>query len=270
MNLEEYIREHYSPNGVRGYLSTIRKYREYMGEKTDTAKYGDIMEYIGHLRSRKLHPKSIRNHLHGIKIYYSYLQADKQREDHPCKYLYLKDRIDRQIHIESLYSREELQSFYNSFKEGKEKIIAGFLVYQALTVQEISNLRTGDLDLENGTVLVRESVQNRSRTLSLKPNQILQLQRHMENLSDGLLLLNELGEKKASGEINRMINKGQKKKLLPLKIRQSVISHLLKEQYDVRIVQAFAGHRRTGSTESYKQNGLDELKAAIGKYHPLQ
>ncbi len=69
-----------------------------------------------------------------------------------------------------------------------------------------------------------------------------------------------------------MINKerDQQEKLIPLKIRQSVIAHLLKENNDVRIVQEFAGHRRAASTEAYKQTGLEELKSAIERLHPLQ
>ena len=61
-----------------------------------------------------------------------------------------------------------------------------------------------------------------------------------------------------------------KPKLLPLKIRQSVLAHLLKQNHDVRIVQVFAGHRKAASTEEYKQTGLEELKTAVGKYHPHQ
>ena len=55
-----------------------------------------------------------------------------------------------------------------------------------------------------------------------------------------------------------------------MKIRQSVIAHLLKENNDLRIVQEFAGHRRAGSTEAYKRTGLEELKSNIEKLHPRQ
>jgi len=69
-----------------------------------------------------------------------------------------------------------------------------------------------------------------------------------------------------------MINRGKVKyeKITPLKIRQSVIANLLKEKNDTRVVQEFAGHRRTSSTEAYKQTGLEELKQSINKFHPLQ
>ena len=85
-------------------------------------------------------------------------------------------------------------------------------------------------------------------------------------------LLSEEGLQIWQGGINRMINgdKNKMEKLTPIKIRQSVIAHLLKENNDVRIVQEFAGHKRTASTEEYKQTGLEELKSAIDKLHPLQ
>jgi integrase/recombinase XerD len=52
-------------------------------------------------------------------------------------------------------------------------------------------------------------------------------------------------------------------------IRQSVITNLLKQKKDLRIVQVFAGHKKPSSTERYRQTGLEELKAAVMKYHPL-
>ncbi|MBK7696899.1 MAG: tyrosine-type recombinase/integrase [Saprospiraceae bacterium] len=61
-----------------------------------------------------------------------------------------------------------------------------------------------------------------------------------------------------------------KEKLLPHKIRQSVIANYLKQNNDIRVVQVFAGHKRSGSTEEYKQSGLEELKVSISKIHPLQ
>jgi site-specific recombinase XerD len=52
-------------------------------------------------------------------------------------------------------------------------------------------------------------------------------------------------------------------------IRQSVITNMLREGKDLRVVQVFAGHKKISSTEEYRQSGLEELQAAINKYHPL-
>lgn len=59
------------------------------------------------------------------------------------------------------------------------------------------------------------------------------------------------------------------RKLNPTTIRQSVITNLLKEGKDLRIVQVFAGHKHPSSTEKYKQTDVEELKIEVLKYHPL-
>ena len=58
------------------------------------------------------------------------------------------------------------------------------------------------------------------------------------------------------------------KRLTPTVICQSVIARLLREGKDLRIVQAFAGHKKPSTTEKYRTTQLEELKAAVDKYHP--
>ncbi len=290
MKLEEYLNKKYSPTSVRGYANMIKRFKLWAGERADTASYTDVLDYIGVLREQGLHPKSLRNNLFAIKIYFNYLLAADHRQDHPCKYLYLKDQINRQIQVESLYPKEILEELYETYQakngdnQQRDKIIISLLIYQALTVLEISQIKKEDVDLEEGTVNIKGNSKNKGRLLSLKSKQILLFHNYLKNdwkrywrkqkpkKRTDYFLMNEEGVQLWQGGINRMINKGKEKheKLIPLKIRQSVIAHLLKENNDIRIVQEFAGHRRTASTEAYKQTGLEELKSAIEKLHPLQ
>ena len=55
----------------------------------------------------------------------------------------------------------------------------------------------------------------------------------------------------------------------PLAIRQSVIANLLKAGKDVRMVQVFAGRNSPMTTERYEQTRIEEMTAAVMKYHPL-
>jgi len=290
MELKEYLKNEYSKTSISGYENIINRYLLTVGERAEKASYTDVLDYIGLLREQNLHPKSLRNNLFAIKIYYRYLVATGKRKDHPCQYLYLKDQINRQIQVESLYPKEVLQELYDNWKsknpehQTRDKIIISLLIYQALTVLEISQLKVSDINLENGTINIKANVKNKGRKLSLKPNQILLFHNYQKNnwksywrkqkpsKRTDYFLMNEQGLQLWQGGINRMINQDRDKqnKLIPLKIRQSVIAHLLKENNDIRIVQEFAGHRRTASTEAYKQTGLEELKSAIERLHPLQ
>jgi integrase/recombinase XerD len=51
-------------------------------------------------------------------------------------------------------------------------------------------------------------------------------------------------------------------------VRASVITHWV-QVYDLRKAQYLAGHRHVSSTESYKQQVLDELQADVKKFHPF-
>ncbi len=242
--------------------------------------YIDDFAQLG-LRVQKLHPKSLRNHLFVLKIYFRYLVETGKRKDHPCQHLHLKDQINRQIRIEDLYSKETLNKLYENYQsknpehQNRNKIIISLLIYQALTVLEITQLEMTDIDLKSGTIKIKGNPKNKSRKLKLKPEQILLFHTYKttnrSHEKTEYFIVNNKGEKLHPSSINRMINQGKSKneKLLPIKIRQSVIAQLLKEKNDIRIVQEFAGHRRTASTEAYKQTGLEALKSSIEKLHPL-
>ena len=290
MTLKNYLQNEYSKTSLSGYENMINRFVLALGSKAEKAVYTDVLDYIGLLREQNLHPKSLRNNLFAIKIYYRFLVATGKRNDHPCQYLYLKDQINRAIQVEALYPKEVIENLFESWEsknkinQTRDKIIISFLVYQALTVLEITQIKTSDINLEDGTVKVKGNSKNKGRTLSLKPRQILLFHNYLKteyksyykqqkpSKRQDYFLLSEEGLQLYQGGINRMINGGkdQQNKLIPLKIRQSVIAHLLKENNDIRIVQEFAGHRRTASTEAYKQTGLEELKSAIDKLHPLQ
>lgn len=290
MMLKEYLQNEYSKTSIGGYENMINRFLLTLGSKAEQGTYTDILDYIGLLREQNLHPKSLRNNLFAIKIYYRFLVAIGKRNDHPCQYLNLKDQINRAIQVESLYPKETLENLYetweskNKVNQIRDKIIISLLVHQALLVLEISQIKTDNINLENGTIYIKANVKNKQRTLSLKPNQILLFHNYLKNEYKtyqkrqkpskrvDYFLLSEEGLQLWSGGINRMINqeKDKQEKLIPLKIRQSVIAHLVKENHDIRIVQEFAGHRRTSATEAYKQTGLEELKSAIEKLHPLQ
>jgi len=291
-SLETYVKEQYSPKCASGYLTMIKRYLGYVGEKALAASYTDVLDYIGHLRLLKLHPKSLVNNLFCIKIYYRWLNATNQRSDHPCQYLYLKDQINKRIQVESLYSKQTLDELLKNHRnkrtlvQRRDEVIISLLIYQAMTVQEITTLNLEDINLKEANIKAKGGRKQRSRTLALQANQILLLHNYITEdrekilkynkrltLDDqAALVLGNTGNRIFSNSINKLINTDRPghDKLTPMKIRQSVIAHLLKSNNDLRIVQVFAGHHRAGSTEEYKQTGLEELKTLIQKLHPLE
>lgn len=292
MILENYLLKKYKPNSLNPYLCSIRKYLNFIQNKSETAQYKDILEYIGHLRKNEnLHPKTIRHYLGGVKIYYHYLIEIGKRNDHPCSELYLKDKINRQIAVDTLYTSETLEDFLNDTHKDpvlqrRNQVIISLLIYQGLTVGEICNLQIEDINLEKAEIYIKSNDKKKSRTLPLNAKQILLFLNYLKEdypkltkyikapPSEGLgrIITGKLKEEVRPNVLNRMINDHRPKneQLQPLKIRQSVIANLLKKENDTRIVQVFAGHKQASTTILYKQTELEILQNAINKYHPIK
>lgn len=293
ITLEEHIRQTHSPQAVYGYVRQIKQYLKYKTEENaKKANYAEIVEYTGILRKSGMHPKTLRNQLYSVKMYYQWLVDTGQRNDHPCRDYYLKDKINKSIAVEELYTKQELENILNTYKSklpltrNRDKIVLSLLVHQAVTVFEIIHIRISDINLQKGTLNLPGCIKTKARILPLKAEQIMLLNDYITKTRAILLknnqkqtqqdkeslILSVRGTKMRPISITAMFSKplANGQKITPQKVRQSVIVNLLKTGHDLRIIQAFTGHRRVSSVEEYRQTGLEELKTAITKYHPLQ
>lgn len=297
MTIEQYLQKKYSKSTLASNLYNIKRFTDYYQNKAETATYTDILNYIAHLRKNfDLHPKTLRHCLYGVKIYFNYLLEIGKRKDHPCSELFLKDKINKQIQVDNLYSSETLENFFVNYQikkkkhlENRNKIIVSLLIYQALTVSEISNLEVENINLEKAEIYIKASQEitsksPQSRILPLNAKQILLLYNYLENERVKLLkynlknptetafILGQYGEKINPHGISKRINENrpESEKIQPIKIRQSVIANLLKKENDTRIVQVFSGHRRASTTVQYKQTELEALQNAVNQYHPIK
>ena len=297
ITLRNYLEKKYSKSTLSSNLYNIKRFTDYYDKKAPKATFKDVLNYIEHLRKNyNLHPKTLRHCLYGVKIYFNYLLETGQRKDHPCSELFLKDKIDKQIQVDTLYSPETLETFFETYQirkkkylENRNKIIISLLIYQALTVKEIAELQVENINLEKCEIFIKASAEltaksPQSRTLPLQAKQILLIYNYLEKDRVKLLqynnkketetsfILGQYGEKINPHGIGKMINETKPKteQIKPIKIRQSVIANFLKKENDTRIVQVFSGHRRASTTIQYKQTEFELLQNAVNNYHPIK
>ena len=285
--------KNYSKSTLYSNLYNIKRFTDYFPGKAEKAGYRDILQYLEYLRKNcDLHPKTLKHCLYAVKIYFNYLLESGQRKDHPCSELNLRDKINKQIQVDTLYNEQTLEHFFETTctskrkhrLDSRNKIIVSLLIYQALTVTEIAKLTTQDINLEKGEIFIRsQEFHIQSRTLPLKAKQILLFHKYLSedrpillsynksNPDEQSFILGQYGETIHPHQISRIINeyRPETERIQPLKIRQSVIANLLRRENDARIVQVFAGHKRVSTTEQYRQNELETLQAAVNRYHPL-
>ena len=245
------------------------------------------MQYIEILRNEHS-ISNVKRVIASIKKYYDYLIEIGKRKDNPARAIRIRDGKENPIQLQDLFTEKELQILLvprierYPFLAKRNKIIMSLLVNQGLRIGEIENIKLNDLDLEKATIQIHKTGITNARNLPLKAEQILLLYEFINQDRNKLktfrndqnaLLLGKLGTPIRKEDVDYLISTYQKqfkKKLTTTTIRQSVITNLLAKNNDLRVVQHFAGHKSPDTTEKYRQTGLNALKTAIDKLHPIK
>jgi integrase/recombinase XerD len=248
-----------------------------------------LVNYIGVLRKRYTSRNTLNRILSSVKVYYSYLCFKQERRDNPTKSIKLRDKQNRDIQLQDLFTTEELEKLLTAKTERfinldyRNKVLISLLIYQALKPNEIEALQVDDINLEQATIYIKSSIKSNSRTLGLKATQIILFKNYIDDIRLKLLRENEsnlliIGQRKTpmvAEDITKHIKRSYGKYYAPRNvnaqtIRQSVITNLLKQNNDLRFVQAFAGHKTPSTTEKYKQSNVTQLKLALETHHPFK
>jgi integrase/recombinase XerD len=287
-DLEIYLKKYYTQKTVIAYSREIEIFIT-NNPNCKTYTYAELVNYMGVLRTRYTSRNTLSRILSSIKVYYSYLCFKKERRDNPTKSIKLRDKQNRDIQLQDLFSTEELEKLLTAKPERfinldyRNKVLISLLIYQALKPNEIELLQVEDINLEQATIYIKSSIKSNSRTLGLKANQIILFKNYIEDIRLKLLRENEsnlfmIGQRKTpmvAEDITKHIKRSYGKFYAPRNvnaqtIRQSVITNLLKQNNDLRLVQAFAGHKYPSTTEKYKQTNVTQLKLALELHHPFK
>lgn len=286
MKLDEYLSQSLMQSSVESYLYDINKYKS-NNKNADQYDYQKVMQYIELLRNEHS-VSNVKRVIASIKKYYDYLIEIGKRKDNPARAIRIRDGRENPIQLQDLFTEKELQILLvprierYPFLAKRNKIIMSLLVNQALRIGEIEHLKVTDIDLEKATIQIKETGVTNTRTLPLKAEQILLLYEFINQDRNKLktvrndenaLLLGKLGTPIRKEDVDYLIStyqKQSKKRLTSTTIRQSVIANLFIKNNDLRVVQYFAGHKSPDTTEKYRQTGLNALKTAIEKLHPIK
>ncbi|NJO02919.1 MAG: site-specific integrase, partial [Bacteroidia bacterium] len=240
--LETYLARQYRKATAKRYGRDIALYLQALGEaKALQATYGQVVAYLGRLRTQGKSSADLATILQGIKKYYYWLLESGQRKDHPCAELILKDKPQKEVRFTELLSREELESLLErkeryGLLSKRNQIILTLLIYQALTVGDLVALQRGAVDLAAGTLSIKASSRLNARRLSLRPCQILLLDRYLRQdrpqllgtRESATLLLNLRGQPIQGEDISYLLETYRKRfrgrKIHARLIRMSVIA----------------------------------------------
>lgn len=269
-------------NTIRNRENTVADFIAWNGKKT--ASYKQLMDYVFYCKQKGNTPHTIRLKIKNLEYYFDYLILEKVMKKNPVKEIKIKGGTKKLP--EKLLTSEELMEIYNlqsthGLIGKRNKVLLSLVVFQAAGSKELGMIELTDLDLLNGKITIPAARTTNTRTLDLKPQQLLLMQDYLMNVrpeilkesgkqSDRLVISQGKGTL-LQNSISILLKKlrPQYPKLKSLQqIRQSVISEWLKE-HGLRKAQYMAGHRYVSSTERYEQNYLEGLKKELKSAYVL-
>lgn len=280
------------------YAGYFLKWLETEHLQPQDTRYNDLLNFIDCCKLEGMGKIHVNRVIASVRDYYRFLKTSQPDMINPATGLYLKGH--RSKVVSGIIGFNELEILYQTcqtgtLREKRNKVILGLLIYQAITTEELSKLETGHVNLREGKLYIPGNRRRNSRTLELKPFQVMELHQYLTETRPKIL--NEITAPKPARKPDR-INKTRikeqlfvslngsehiKNSLLHLfrdvqkinpgimnaaQIRRSVIIYWLKT-CNLREVQYMSGHKYVSSTERYQTNNLDNLQSKLERYHPL-
>ncbi len=287
VEIRKYLeRMKHSKQTIRSYIYAISHFL-YSNPDAENYKYKEVLFYIIEKVKDYKNTDTKNSLLSAVKKYYDYLIDVGKRNDHPCRSLILKRRINRDIIHQDLFLSEELEMLMTKewrFKASvlKNQVLISLLIYQGLTAGELSNLKVHHVDLADGSVYVKGSRKIAKRHLEITSKQYRILEKYIyearpasKRVEKDILIVGQLGTPITVDDINYIVSTFKPlfpdRNLNPRTIRQSVISNWLNEKHiPLEQVQLMAGHRWISATERYRYTPVAEQRELINKFHPLK
>ncbi len=97
-DLKNYLLERHTEGSAKRYLHAIERFIS-ATPQSELAHYTEVTNYLGTLRKAGASPSAMNVSLSAIKRYYDWILERNIREDHPCKYLKLKDKRHADIQL---------------------------------------------------------------------------------------------------------------------------------------------------------------------------
>lgn len=283
MTFIEYLQhKKYSPATVDRYSESVERFLTWLNTESIAAaafNYNQLLSFMQQASDQGITKRTLHGILCVIRHYCTYLIHEGKRTDNPAAGVFIRGLV-RKLPA-NLLSIEELEELYKQYSiqlnvDGSKKIMFGLLVYQGLTVGELTRIEYRNIRLKEGRIKIGGTKTTNERTLDLHAGQVIELQQYLGNKwKDGKLFAERkrkgISEKNINNRLKHMFS--QLRQLNPKvinakQIRSSVITHWLRKDH-LRQVQYMAGHKYVSSTQRYQLNNLDDLKNELQHHHPM-
>jgi len=245
--------------------------------------------YLYHYRKESGEPLSFatqQQRLLPLRAFFKWLAWENLILSNPASELELP-RVHRRLPSHIL-SREDVervlaQTSVHGELGIRDRAILETLYSTGVRRAELASLKLYDLDLRNGSLLVREGKGKKDRYVPLGQRAIDALRRYLDDVrpalvlepDDGSVFLHEFGEPFEKNRLSDLV----KRYLLAAGIdkpgachlfRHAMATQMLENGADIRFIQAILGHAQLSTTEIYTHVSIAQLKKIHALTHPAE
>ena len=279
------------PLSCEAYQSDLAMFAEYL-EGThallETARQAEVAGFLEHLHRHQIEPRSVARKLSCLRGFYKWLLLDKRIRHDPT--VNIESPKAWKVLPKALAESETAEMLDTATQTAtgalgdavalRDRAILELLYAGGLRVSELTGLRSEDLQLDAGRVLVRgkgdkERVAPLGRAAVEALEQYLErgrpmLQKSVRNKrnGDGGLFLSQQGRTLTRGWIWELVKTKSGGLASPHMLRHSCATHMVSHGADLRTVQTLLGHADIGTTQVYTHLAIDRLKAVHRAHHP--
>lgn len=275
-----------SENSIDAYLNDVQKLEAYCSFKRVSLELVDtrfLQQFLMFVNEYHISPFTQARLLSGLKTFFSFLQLEYERKDHPAQLLE-SPRLSRKM--PSVLNIQEIDALIAaidlSTPEGtRNKAILEMLYGCGLRVSELVQLKLSNLFLDVEFIKV-EGKGNKERLIPIGAQAIKYLKIYLDEIrgqmpiqigNEDIVFLNRRGKQLTRVMIFLIIKDlarkiGLNKSISPHTFRHSFASHLVEGGADLRAVQDMLGHESITTTEIYTHVDRDYLQSIITQYHP--
>ncbi len=278
------------PKTLKAYRIDLRQFREQLSVSCVSQISIEMLEaFIGTLH-RTFKPKTAKRKIASLKAFFHYLEYKDLIEANPFNKIHTRFR--EPITLPKVIPLHTIETFLATMYAQREraaddgqkkKILRDIAVIEVLfstgmRISELCSLRPGDVDLQDGVILI-SGKGAKERKIQIGSRDVLLVLRdyeqkfHFEMGNCQFFFVNRVGKRLSEQSVREMINKycsmaAIQMHITPHMFRHSFATFLLESDVDIRYIQEMLGHSSINVTEIYTHVALAKQKDILRTKHP--
>ena len=257
------------------YVRAVRQFGKYLGRSPDTASVEELRNYQLHLVDHGVSPASLNSAICGLKFFFG-VTLDRPEAMAKMKPVHLPRKLPE------ILSPDEVKRLIAAAGNLKHQTALALAYATGLRVNEVVNLKVGDIDSQRMTLRVEQGKGQKDRYAMLSPLLLERLRvwwrvaRAQGKMLDGGWLFPGLDpiEHLSTRQLNRAIHAaadeaGIDKRISMHSLRHAFATHLLEQKVDIRLIQVLLGHKKLETTVLYAQVATDILREVVSPLERL-